>query len=375
MECSRAARAVAVVGVVLATVVGTLTVTASPAAAVATGDEAVMSNWVNDYRAAHGKPPLTLDESFSNGARSWSSRMASTGVMSHDPNRYNACAARFPNYKRCGENVGYASSLLQVQQMLQASSGHRANILCDCTHLAIGVVKSGSRYWVTQRFAHNNGYGSTLPPTNSPEAYFVREAYRNFLFRSPNSSELAYWTNRVSRNSTDTRTAFLQYLAYSDEWLGKLIDGYYQVALGRPADSAGKAYWANVIRSRRLSPSGVAAQFYASEEYFARRSYSTKAWVSDLYVELLARTPDSSGLSYWSNVAYRSGRLAVTSPFYDSPETLAVRVDRVYRAILGRRADSGGIRYWSGVIARTGNDVDLALFLASSAEYFKKSTT
>ena len=167
------------------------------------------------------------------------------------------------------------------------------------------------------------------PPTTTPVPTagerFVRSAYVDFLGRLPSSAEMTNWRNKVG--TADQRSVLLRSLAYSDEWIGTVVDGYYRVALGRNADATGRAYWVRIIRDHVMTPAQVAAYFYASEEYFARRGSRNDWWVTDLYRELLLREPDPVGQKYWTRIAGSDGREKVAAAFYDSPESLNIRVN------------------------------------------------
>ena len=348
---------------------------AAPAAAAPTAGEQQIATMVNDYRIANGKPPLPLHAGMSDDARAWSSRMAGAG-LGHDSGFTRSCD-RFPGRGTCLENIGYGSSPASVELNLEGSAPHRANILCDCTHMGVGVATSNGRTYVTQRFV-DDGRSATPPMRESMSAgevtaaqNFVRSAYADLLDRAPTATQLDHWTVRVA--SPAQRAMFGRSLGYSDEWVGSVVDAYYQVALGRPADDEGRAYWVGVIRGRQLAPAEVAAQFYASDEYFARRGQDIGAWVDDLYQELLQRSADDGGRSHWMQVAQTDGRPAVSSNVYDSLESLRRRVDQLYAHLLGRQADPAGRDGWAQVLHRTGNDVDLAVTLLASTEYWTRA--
>ena len=361
-----------VAAAVLTTLVGLL-LHAAPAAAAASPPEQDVLAMVNDLRAAHGRPPLTLDSGMSDDARGWSAHMAATG-LAHDPNHRRSCD-RFPGWDACWENVGYGSSARSVEQQFEGSSTHRANLLCDCTHIGIGVASGGGQVWLTQRFVKADPATSyaAAPSADQVEAArnFVTSAYVDLLGRNPSQSELDHWTPRVG--SPDARTRFSAALGYSDEWIGALVDGYYEVALERAADPEGRRHWIDVIRSRQLTPSRVAATFYASDEYFARRGNDLRSWISDLYQELLGRAADRSGLDHWTRVARAYGRGKVSSDFFDSTESLHRRIGALYEDLLGRSVDAAGRDHWAGVLRRSGNDVDLAVSLVASTEYHRRA--
>ena len=370
-----AARIVASVVVVVAGLTGAI-VWAPPAGAAPTTDEQRVATMVNDFRIAHGKAPLALHGGMSDDARAWSSRMATSG-FAHDPDFARSCD-RFPGHGTCVENVGYGASADRVELDLEGSAPHRANLLCDCTHLGVGVVTSNGRTFVTQRFVHDGGSAMAMRASMSAEEVtaaerFVRSAYADLLGRPPTTPELDHWTSRVG--SPAQRAELGRSLGYSDEWVGSVVDTYYQVALGRRADEEGRAYWVEVIRRHQLAPADVAAHFYASDEYFARRGEDVGAWVDDLYQELLQRAADEGGRSHWMRVAQSYGRPTVATNVYDSIESLRRRVDQLYVHLLGRRAEPSGRDGWAQVLHRTGNDVDLAVTLMSSTEYWHRAQT
>ena len=348
---------------------------APPVAAAPTTVERQVATMVNNHRIAHGRPPLPIDAGMSDDARVWAGHMAATGLA--HARDYGRSCDRFVGRSDCRENVGFGTSAGHVQAMFERSPGHDANLLCDCTHIGVGVVTAGGRTYVVQRFVHDGH--STEPPmrasmssteVTAAQAY-VRHAYRDLVGRDPQPSEVDHWTTRVL--SKVQRTILARALGYSDEWIGALVDSYYQVALGRPADAAGRRHWIDRIRRREVAPADVAALFYASDEYFARRGGDVRAWVDDLYQELLARRPDGAGRDHWARVAQVYGRPVVSDNVYSSTESLQRRVDRLYTDLLGRRADPAGLAHWAGVLQATRNDVELAVTLVSSTEYHRRA--
>jgi uncharacterized protein YkwD len=390
--------------VLLAVPVIAVSTATAPEASAATSAEQQMASRVNQLRAAHGKPPLALHAGMSDDSRAWSSRMASAG-LAHDPGYSRSCS-RLGSYSRCAENVGYASSTSAVQANLEASSGHRSNMLCDCTHMGIGIVVSGGRTFATQRFVAAAGgapapapapapssstspsptpSGSTAPapapaPSISPAeasalAYlqavaatdYLKAAYPDFVDRDPSSSDLGHWVPRL-QDSGD-RAVLVRALAYSAEALSPQVESYYEDALGRPADPAGRHHWVALLRVRAVTPADVVTRLYASEERFADEGGDLADWVDGLYGSILGRPSDDGGRAHWVALARREGRRAVVRSLYDSTESVRERIDGAYRRLLGRPADHTGEVRWAGLLRLTGNDVDLARGLAGSVEY------
>ncbi|MEM8922567.1 MAG: DUF4214 domain-containing protein [Actinomycetota bacterium] len=159
-------------------------------------------------------------------------------------------------------------------------------------------------------------------------------------------------------------------LARSPEYQQATVDGFYQEVLGRPADPAGRAYWLDRIAGGTpVVDIGVA--FYASPEYVAA-SGSTAAYVERLYRALLRRPSDPTGAAEWTRLLER-GRLTPTglvAAFYLSEEYRRNQVVRLYDDVLGRPPDPGGLAFWAQRIGET-DDVIVAAELAVSDEFYR----
>lgn len=200
---------------------------------------------------------------------------------------------------------------------------------------------------------------------------FIAAVHQDFLARPPTAAELDRWRPVV--DSAAGREALVVALAHSDAYIGAMVDRFYLDTLGRRADSAGRAYWVETIRSGQATPATVAGLFYGSEEYFQAVGGDLGAWVDDLYLELLGRPAEQAGRDYWMAVATWYGRPAVSVPFYQALEPRLVRVARLYRELLGRDPDPAGQRWWAEVLLRSGDDIDLAVALATSPEYYVRT--
>ncbi len=211
-----------------------------------------------------------------------------------------------------------------------------------------------------------SGGTTTFPATSQGRAEALVEAVvRDFLGRPATAGERSTWSAHLLAGGS--RAALAAAFANSDEWIGVIVDGLYRSTLGRGPDPAGRAHWTEVIRSG-TTPAAVAAMFYASDEYWVRAGGTAQAWVTDLYAEVLGRTPDAGGLAFWVSRTAAVGRAPVAYDFFQSVESRRDRVAALFRHLLGRSPDAGGWTYWAGVLA-DGRDVSLAVFLASSDEY------
>ncbi len=203
---------------------------------------------------------------------------------------------------------------------------------------------------------------------------FVKAAYVDFLGRQPSTAELDAAATLL-RSGALSRESFLRGLSTSPEWVGAIVRRMYLDTLGREPDPAGLATWVDWIRSGRFTVAQAAALFYSSQEFYAGIGGGTDTtWVTRLYEKLLNRAPDPSGLAFWVGYAADPtfGRVWVATQFYGSLESRLTRVSNLYHALLARDPDPTGWPFWAGVI-QTGGDLQLAVSLATSTEYFLRA--
>jgi uncharacterized protein YkwD len=181
---SRLARFAALVAVALAASLplaapasaGTLTVSAT--------DEDAFVSKINAERAKVGLAALKVCDQVRTVARNWSTTMAANNNFVHNPNY----ASQMPSgWTRAGENIAWGSGTYanasSLHTSLMNSSGHRANILGDFTHVGVGVVKEANspvEMWVTQNFGkYPNGCGTTssTPTTTKYTLTVGRSSY------------------------------------------------------------------------------------------------------------------------------------------------------------------------------------------------------
>lgn len=195
---------------------------------------------------------------------------------------------------------------------------------------------------------------------------FVTAALTDFLGEKPAPPEVEAG---VAQLVAQGKPAYLRSLSTSDEWLSALVDRLYQDTLGRAGDETGTAYWVDQLRTGRQSVATVAANFYASPEYFDGIGGGTlETWIDDLYQKLLLRTSDAPGKAYWVGEVALKGRGNVAKRFYQSDESARTRVEALYQGLLGRSAEPAGLTYWAPRVVASG-DIALAVFLAASPEY------
>lgn len=328
----------------------------------------------NQFRAGAGLAPLAMQPSLVDIAAGWTDHMVSTQQLVHNPSSAAQIAGVFPDWQRSGENIGYGSSVDQVQGAFLNSAPHRENILGDYNYVGISTARDGGgRLWVTLDFLKLNRAAPiiTQPPPFIPlgraeATALVKATYQDFFGRGPSGSELSDWVGALTTNLD--QNVYLQAIVTSPEWVSKLVEHYYRDTLGRAPDSAGLNYWIGRIRAG-MTPAAVAAEFYASPEYFSRSGGTADSWIRNLYAKLLGRTPDAGGLAYWTGRLNRGeSRSRLAYEFFQSVESRSVRVIGLYQQLLGRMPDTSGLNFWIDQLG-DGNDLRLALALAASPEY------
>lgn len=400
-------RKVAVVA--LGAVVGLGAVGASPAAAapsagcttsldsVESSAQGSFVSKLNALRGSKGLGVLAVNNRITDPAIRWSQTMSAQNWLHHardvgpddgvapSEDYVTLVTSVVSNWRRVGENVGVSgmwswcsqgeldsSAQRAVDSLHNAfvnSEGHYRNMVGDFNQVGIGVHIDSDEMWVTVRFAKGD-----LPQNATVDAAtskYIDALHQQFLNRSATTTEKQRWASAVQSGN---RAAVANALAVSNEWAGVRVNDLYRTVLGRDADSSGRSFWVGQVASGvRLED--VAAGFYASDEYFARKGGSNRTFIEGLYRDILGRTADAGGRDYWVGLLNRGqvDRHGAAANFYASIESRRDRVITLYREILNRATDTAGREYWAGQLLHMG-DIILATQLAASPEFYNRST-
>ncbi len=124
----------------------------------------------------------------------------------------------------------------------------------------------------------------------------------------------------------------------------------YQDILGRAPDAGGLALWMQWIDTGKYTKESVAAQFFRSQEFAQDGVYITK-----LYEGIMLRDPDFGGWTGWLNFMQQGHtQNEVLNAFLGSPEFQSrygnldntAFVSLLYQNILKRPADANGLAQW-----------------------------
>ncbi|MGH9126641.1 MAG: CAP domain-containing protein [Acidimicrobiales bacterium] len=140
---------IAIFVVVMPVAVAVSPATAAPA--VPHDDSGTFFGLVNGLRASAGAAALTADPVLTSVAQAWASNMASSGVLSHNPNLSTQAPS---GWTVIGENIGDGFSLQATYNALVGSPDHYANMVNKSfNRTGVGVATdSNGQVWVAQDF-------------------------------------------------------------------------------------------------------------------------------------------------------------------------------------------------------------------------------
>lgn len=128
-------------------------VAVSPPASAASSLELELARYHNIARDSRGLRRLSLDTTLSDKARAHSRVMARRAQIFHSSSLPRAYGSGEGAWTYLGENVGVGGSMRSLHDAFMRSTSHRANILKrPYRRMGIGVVRSGSRSYVTVAF-------------------------------------------------------------------------------------------------------------------------------------------------------------------------------------------------------------------------------
>jgi Domain of unknown function (DUF4214) len=181
---------------------------------------------------------------------------------------------------------------------------------------------------VANSFATSPEFMHTYGALDNPG--FVNQLYLNVLGRAADLGGLQFWENTLASGGTrgDVLLAFSQSPEFKVRTLSTAGDQndaeasrIYAAAFGRAPDASGEAFWSSQLASG-ATPMQVAQGFASSTEF--QNDFGTldaSDFVNDLYENVLHRSGDPGGQSFWTNFLNQGGSKAtVVAGFADSIE-------------------------------------------------------
>jgi hypothetical protein len=177
--------------------------------------------------------------------------------------------------------------------------------------------------------------------TNSPNAAYTQALYRTLLGRPADDAGLAFWVGQLGAGASRTQVA--AGIWGSTEHLGLEVDNLYTTYLHRMSDQAGRTFWVQALATG-ASVQDLTLRFVLSGEY-TNAHPDTESFISGLYADVLGRMESPAEAQWWMSQA--GTRDEIARSFLTSPEEARHTVDRFYSDLLGRSADSNGLTFWT----------------------------
>ncbi|HET6879148.1 MAG TPA: DUF4214 domain-containing protein [Pirellulales bacterium] len=154
-------------------------------------------------------------------------------------------------------------------------------------------------------------------PGNGSDATFISNLYHELLGRAADAGGQVFWQNFLQTTGANGRTDAVIVFLNSYEYRTQLVTTVYENLLHRAPDTGGLQFWASALGTpgtpssqgmldEKLLIAGIAG----SNEYYADAGNTDQGWVDHLYADLMGRTADSGGQTYWIEQA--GGLTAIT---------------------------------------------------------------
>ena len=137
------------------------------AASASPADESSMVSLINGERSGSGLNTLCTHSDLTAFARNHTNDMIAEGSIFHSSNLGSAASG----WTAMGENVGMGPNVSVLHSAFMNSTGHRANILGDYTHIGVGIdLSSDGTMFVTVVFMKASGCGEATTTTTAAPA-------------------------------------------------------------------------------------------------------------------------------------------------------------------------------------------------------------
>ena len=196
-------------------------------------------------------------------------------------------------------------------------------------------------------------------------AEYVSGLYTSILHRSPAPPEVAGWVEILNSGASpkDVALAFTTGLEYSTN----TIRSEYNMFLGRQPAPLEVAGWLQQLQVG-AGEKQVEASFLASDEFFSRQGGSALPWLKGVYEKALGRAPDL--VDRVTDDGLRA-ELDAHPPLaiVDSAEADSRLVSGVYLDLLQRNPDPSGLAAWVARLQEGLPPSGLVASIASSDEF------
>lgn len=276
--------------------------------------------------------------------------------------------AGYPRVVPYGPDAGTHTVALQPAADLTPCTSYRVDVTTALLDADADPVAPTS--WEFRTGADAAGRRCADDPYTVDELW-IRAAYQDVLGREADAAGLESWTYSRDRGLTNGRLS--ANLVGAAESRTRLARRLYGEVFGTDGDPAGRAYWAEVLRTSSMAR--ARARMWNSAGSVARFDGDPRPFVAALYESVLGRTGSDGELVYWG-MAIVDGGLGwdtATKRLLASPEAVRRLVVRTYDDLLDRVPGETEIAYWAPFV-RLHDERYLARQIIASPEYVRHVT-
>ena len=208
---------------------------------------------------------------------------------------------------------------------------------------------------------------------SSHDFRWVQSLYTDLLHRpqgATSNADVMFWVNEL--NAGMSREQIATDFVNSTEYRTGLINNYFELYLGRPADTASVMFYLEEM-NEGLGSAGVIQQILSSDEFFLRSGQA--GFIDNLYLDLLGRSPTQPEAGFWKQQLYNEGvpRSTIVSSFLSSGEYEMDVVQSLYQRLLDRPADPAAMSFWLAQFQAGHTTQDLEVALTASTEFYNSA--
>jgi autotransporter-associated beta strand protein len=206
----------------------------------------------------------------------------------------------------------------------------------------------------------------------SDPATFLNDVYQYVLGHAAGGDALQYWGGFLQSHSPrDTALAILQ----TPEAVGRFVRLQYEKLFGREPDGAPN-FWFTALQQGTRDETFLTAMI-ASDEYFMRGApfHNTqaqeKAWISQVYVDVLGHAIDAAGQASWFNaLEHGTPRLQITEQVVNSADYRNRLINKLFQTLLNRAPSGNDLSVYQNYLLQGQTVEQLKATIMGSAEYY-----
>ncbi|MCC6417524.1 MAG: proprotein convertase P-domain-containing protein [Gemmataceae bacterium] len=202
------------------------------------------------------------------------------------------------------------------------------------------------------------------------EARWLRQVYLDLLGRPLDPPSEGVWLEALSSGATHHN--IVRSITASAEYRTRVIDQAVRALLSRPADPALLALGQNHFASGGTLDGFKAQLMGSAEYYFGHGQGSDGGWLQAVFQDALGHPLNTEGFNFWAPQMATGSRFDVALGILRAVEADQFVVSQMYLNLLRRPVDGTGLGYWGGLLQAGTREEELISSLVSSPEYYNK---